>query len=413
MSRNKDGTLYYTRDELQRAVQNSSALEYAQGRYKLIRKGNRYVMEGHDSMVFTLDGKWFWNSHGIHGNALDFMQKFEGKSMVEAVLTLAGTLYDSRDRADYLSVSSPPPPMPPAAQEPIPFVFPETAATQKNVFAYLSKTRGLSPELVRQMLNDRMILQVRQFVGMRICGYAGPEQENAALYIPSRPDMEEAVRPYLQERPIVSRDALHPLQEKKIILCVTGEEASQLTQQGILQEKQRLAMFGYDDSGIARYCSIRSMNSQGKGFKMDMPGSDKHWPFLLKGREGADTIIITESPIEAMSYRELCIMTRSSYKDCPILSLGGASVLVGLEQYLARHPEITELRLGLNRDDDGKHKEKAGERATERLKEMYGKQYRVSVHVPSENDWNDVLRAYRSIQPPQPQPQLNTSVPQH
>ena len=64
MSRNKDGTLYYTRDELQRAVQNSSALEYAQGRYKLIRKGNRYVMEGHDSMVFTLDGKWFWNSHG-------------------------------------------------------------------------------------------------------------------------------------------------------------------------------------------------------------------------------------------------------------------------------------------------------------------------------------------------------------
>ena len=41
-------------------------------------------MEGHDSMVFTLDGKWFWNSHGLRGNALDFMQKFEGKSMIEA-----------------------------------------------------------------------------------------------------------------------------------------------------------------------------------------------------------------------------------------------------------------------------------------------------------------------------------------
>lgn len=413
MSRNKDGTLYYTRDELQRAVQNSSALEYAKGRYKLIRRGNRYTMEGHDSMVFTLDGKWFWNSHGIHGNALDFMQKFEGKSMVEAVLTLAGTLYDSPDRTGDPSAGLPPPPAPPAAPEPLPFVVPEAAATQKNVFAYLSKTRGLSPTLVRQMLADRMVLQVRQFVGMRICGYAGKEADNAALYVPGNPEEAERLRPYLQERVIVSRDALHPLPTSETVFCMTGKEASQLTQQGILQEKQRLAMFGYDDSGIARYCSIRSMNSQGKGFKMDMPGSDKHWPFLLKGREGASMIIVTESPIEAMSYRELCILTGSPYRDCPILSLGGASVLVGLEQYLTRHPEITELRLGLNRDDDGKHREKAGERATERLKEIYSEKYQISVHVPSENDWNDVLRAYRSLQPPQPQPQLNTSVPQH
>ena len=370
-------------------------------------------MEGHDSMVFTLDGKWFWNSHGIHGNALDFMQKFEGKSMVEAVLTLAGTLYDSPDRTGDPSAGLPPPPAPPAAPEPLPFVVPEAAATQKNVFAYLSKTRGLSPTLVRQMLADRMVLQVRQFVGMRICGYAGKEADNAALYVPGNPEEAERLRPYLQERVIVSRDALHPLPTSETVFCMTGKEASQLTQQGILQEKQRLAMFGYDDDGVARYCSIRSMNSQGRGFKMDMPGSDKHWPFLLKGREGASMIIVTESPIEAMSYRELCILTGSPYRDCPILSLGGASVLVGLEQYLTRHPEITELRLGLNRDDDGKHREKAGERATERLKEMYGKQYHVSVHVPSENDWNDVLRAYRSLQPPQPQPQLNTSVPQH
>ncbi len=411
MSRSKDGRLYYTKDELQRAVQNSSALAYAQGRYKLIRQGNRYVMEGHDSMVFTPDGRWFWNSKGVHGNALDFMQIFEGKSMVEAVLTLAGTLYDSRDRADYPSVSSPPAPAPPTAQEPIPFVVPETAATQKNVFAYLSKTRGLSPALVRQMLEERMILQVRQFVGIKICGYAGKEADNAALYVPGNPEEAERLRPYLQERVIASRDALHPLPVPETILCITGKEASQLTQQGILQEKQRLAMFGYDDSGIARYCSIRSMNSQGKGFKMDMPGSDKHWPFLLKGREGASMIIVTESPIEAMSYRELCILTGSPYRDCPILSLGGASVLVGLEQYLTHHPEIKELRLGLNRDDDGRHKEKAGERATERLKEIYSEKYQISVHVPSENDWNDVLRAYRSLQPPQPQPQLNT--PQH
>ena len=92
MSQRKDGTLFYTKEELNKAIENSSALEYAQSRYQLKRIGNRYTMPEHDSMVFTQDGKWFWNSHGVHGNALDFMQKYEGKSFVEAVLTLAGTI---------------------------------------------------------------------------------------------------------------------------------------------------------------------------------------------------------------------------------------------------------------------------------------------------------------------------------
>ena len=362
-------------------------------------------------MIFTLDGKWHWNSRGVHGNAIDFMQIYEGKSRIEAILTLAGTLYSSMQQEAPPPIRYNPPPPPPAS-EPVPFVLPEMDKSQKYVFAYLHKTRGISPQLIRPLLKDRHIMQVRQFVGMRICGYAGSEQDNAALYIPSRPDMEEAVRPYLQERQIVSRDVLHPLPEKKTVLCVTGEEASQLAQQGILQEKHRLAMLGYDTEGNAQYCSIRSMNSIGKGFKMDMPGSNKQWPFLLPGSIEAKGVVIVESPIEAMSYRDLCTMTGSPYKKYPILALGGANVSVGLESFLANHPEISEIRLGLNRDDDGKHKEKAGERATEHLKQTYGDRYQISVHVPAENDWNDVLKKLRGIQPPELQQQRNTPMPQ-
>lgn len=411
MSQRKNGTLFYTKEELDRAIENSSALEYALSRYQLKRAGNRYTMPEHDSMVFTPDGKWFWNSHGVYGNALDFMQIYEGKSYVEAVLTLAGTLHSPPMQAqETLPPVTPTPPAP--TQEPVPFVLPEMDKSQKYVFAYLHKTRGISPQLIRPLLKDRHIMQVRQFVGMRICGYAGSEQDNAALYIPSRPDMEEAVRPYLQERQIVSRDVLHPLPEKKTVLCVTGEEASQLAQQGILQEKHRLAMLGYDAEGNAQYCSIRSMNSIGKGFKMDMPGSNKQWPFLLPGSIEAKGVVIVESPIEAMSYRDLCTMTGSVYKNYPILALGGVKVSLGLENFLANHPEISEIRLGLNRDDDGKHKEKAGERATERLKQTYGERYQISVHVPLENDWNDVLKKLRGIQPPELQQQRNTPMPQ-
>lgn len=411
MSQRKNGTLFYTKEELDRAIENSSALEYALSRYQLKRIGNFYTMPEHDSMIFTLDGKWHWNSRGVHGNAIDFIQIYEGKSRIEAILTLAGTLYSSMQQEAPPPIRYNPPP-PPPAPEPVPFVLPESAPTHKFVFAYLTKTRGISAQLVRQLLNDRQIMQVRQFVGMRICGYAGSEQDNAALYIPSRPDMEEAVRPYLQERQIVSRDVLHPLPEKKTVLCVTGEEASQLAQQGILQEKHRLAMLGYDTEGNAQYCSIRSMNSIGKGFKMDMPGSNKQWPFLLPGSIEAKGVVIVESPIEAMSYRDLCTMTGSPYKKYPILALGGANVSVGLESFLANHPEISEIRLGLNRDDDGKHKEKAGERATEHLKQTYGDRYQISVHVPAENDWNDVLKKLRGIQPPELQQQRNIPMPQ-
>lgn len=411
MSQRKNGTLFYTKEELDRAIENSSALEYALSRYQLKRIGNFYTMPEHDSMIFTLDGKWHWNSRGVHGNAIDFIQIYEGKSRIEAILTLAGTLYSSMQQEAPPPIRYNPPP-PPPAPEPVPFVLPESAPTHKFVFAYLTKTRGISAQLVRQLLNDRQIMQVRQFVGMRICGYAGSEQDNAALYIPSRPDMEEAVRPYLQERQIVSRDVLHPLPEKKTVLCVTGEEASQLAQQGILQEKHRLAMLGYDTEGNAQYCSIRSMNSIGKGFKMDMPGSNKQWPFLLPGSIEAKGVVIVESPIEAMSYRDLCTMTGSPYKKYPILALGGANVSVGLESFLANHPEISEIRLGLNRDDDGRHKEKAGERATEHLKQTYGDRYQISVHVPAENDWNDVLKKLRGIQPPELQQQRNIPMPQ-
>ena len=77
MSQRKNGTLFYTKEELDRAIENSSALEYALSRYQLKRAGNRYTMPEHDSMAFTLDGKWYWNSHGTQGDALDFIQVYE------------------------------------------------------------------------------------------------------------------------------------------------------------------------------------------------------------------------------------------------------------------------------------------------------------------------------------------------
>lgn len=50
MSRTPNGTLNYSTEELNKAIENSSALNYAMSRYQLKRIGNFYTMPEHDSM---------------------------------------------------------------------------------------------------------------------------------------------------------------------------------------------------------------------------------------------------------------------------------------------------------------------------------------------------------------------------
>ena len=86
----KNGKAYYTKEQYEIARYDSSALEYAQAQgYSLIRQGSYYTMAEHDSMIFTPRGNWFWNSRHVSGGALEFMIYYEGKTLTEAVLTLA------------------------------------------------------------------------------------------------------------------------------------------------------------------------------------------------------------------------------------------------------------------------------------------------------------------------------------
>ena len=41
-----------------------------------------------NSMVFTTDGRWFWNSHSLKGRAIEFIMAYEDKTLPEAVLIL-------------------------------------------------------------------------------------------------------------------------------------------------------------------------------------------------------------------------------------------------------------------------------------------------------------------------------------
>ncbi len=152
----KKNTLYYTADQYALAQANSSALKYALScGYDLVRHGSYYVMKEHDSMVFSQDGSWHWNSRSLHGNALDFIVNYEGKTFVEAVLTLAGEFYSPKSSILHNAKNV-------TAKPAISlFKLPQKADTERHMFAYLCQTRKLSNTIVKEMIQQKILYQAQ------------------------------------------------------------------------------------------------------------------------------------------------------------------------------------------------------------------------------------------------------------
>lgn len=153
----KKGRQYFT-DAQYKVARAYSALEYAcAAGYDLVKAGNTYHLRQHDSMIFTLDGRWFWNSQNLRGRALELLQYYEKRSLPEAVNLLA----DGRIEPDKQ--------LPPGPQKSIvpstrPFELPERSPSFKRLFAYLCNTRKLDVEIVQELVRQQRIYEsVRRY----------------------------------------------------------------------------------------------------------------------------------------------------------------------------------------------------------------------------------------------------------
>lgn len=176
--------------------------------------------------------------------------------------------------------------------------------------------------------------------------------------------------------------------------CINPELVQQLLSSGQIYQSQyqdRLIMVGFDNTGIARYASERS--THGEPIKKDILGSQKKYPFLIHNGT-TDTVVVVESPIEAMSYRTLAKTFHSPAIQHDILSLGGANITIGLEHYLQEHPKIKNLVVALNNDSTERgHQINAGAIGAERIFQKFSGDYHISIHKPTLNDWNDTVLA--------------------
>lgn len=158
---------------------NISITEYAEniGLHPIRRKGQResWCLAEHDSLVIKLDRsghQWFvWNSQNVSGSVIDFAAAMNGWSVSQAISELRKTLTSHERppiRADPTMISE-------SASieihENAELTLPaHSSKGQGRVFAYLCKTRGLSENIVTQLVREKSIYQdVRGnavFVGM-------------------------------------------------------------------------------------------------------------------------------------------------------------------------------------------------------------------------------------------------------
>lgn len=131
-------------------------LAYARaGGYELEKDGREYCWKEHDSLRINPHKNCFnWNSRKVGGGPIQFVMYVEGKSRDEAVDILIGRSHAPVQRP--VAEKKPPPPKKP-------FALPEKNGDYRRLFAYLTKTRGIDPATVQDMVNRGKLYESKDY----------------------------------------------------------------------------------------------------------------------------------------------------------------------------------------------------------------------------------------------------------
>ena len=181
--------------------------------------------------------------------------------------------------------------------------------------------------------------------------------EEVPCYIPMRHEEIE-----LQRQPFVLPSAAPDNRRVAAYLLERGihrEVIAACIRRGDLYESARYhncVFVGRDEHGQPQYAALRGTYTQGKPFKQEVAGSQKRYGFTIPSSCQSKRVAVFESAIDAMA--ELSLHRDSKHR----LSLGGIYAPkegigrppVALEEFLRRHPEITEIELCLDNDARGR-----------------------------------------------------------
>jgi hypothetical protein len=287
---------FYTQEEYAAAKTTNAAAFLMSIGYELTRSGHCYQGKLHDSLVIRDDGRWYWNSRQLHGYSPielykqillnDFGYTDEITAAITAVKELAN--WRGANASALLHYPREPPQRP--ADEPL--LLPARYKNNNRVMAYLCKTRGLDPDIVRGLIKYGKIYETAQ------CWDAEKQCNKDSPY-------------------------------------------------------HNAAFVAYDKNGRPQNAHLRgTISATEKPFKKDVDGSNKSYPFTLSGHPNSDRVFCFESAIDAISHASIARMNGEAWRDGHRISLGGTSFL-GLDRFLAENPQITGIVACLDNDATG------------------------------------------------------------
>ena len=150
----------------------------------------------------------------------------------------------------------------------------------------------------------------------------------------------------------------------------------------LYEDKHHNCVFvGVDGSGEAKHAHIRSTNSEGRVFRMNIEGSASEHCFHKGGTD--KSLYVFEAPIDLLSHITLYPY---GWQEHSYVACCGTSIQPVLER-LRQNPKLDMVYLCLDNDDAGKD---ACDRMTDTLEDMGLDVERL---CPVRKDWNDDLCA--------------------
>ena len=302
--------------------------------YQVKRVGSYYTTKEMDSLRIKNRRTWFRYSENRGGDAISFLERFEGKSFPEAVEYLL----------DFVGAKS----------------AHSVSACGENC------ARSLAPPLP---IESAPLGFDGDPAGARFLRAPPPVPEKKAVpfALPPPNSDNRRVTAYLQKR------------------CIAPQVIRDFISAGLLYEDEQYhncVFVGRNGAGKPVFAAKRgTYDLNGAAFRGGVPGSDKDVAFRLPCDSRQLRVFVFEAPIDLMSY---CTLHRSVKSNAVAL----CCLYDGpLDTYLQENPHLRRIDLCLDADGPGRE-------SAERMKAKYIQQgYSVTIHTPARGkDWNEYLQ---------------------
>ena len=169
----------FSEDEMRTARETDLPDLLAHLGYHVKKVGHSYTTTEMDSLRIMDRHRWYRFSDKTHGDAITFLQTFQGMKFPEAVNYLLVWHGRSRDSP----ACSTPPKVEPAKREERPeFHLPIACEDQRRVFAYLKK-RGIAPQVIGTFIRQNLLYEDALHHN---CVFVGRNQEGKAVFANKR-----------------------------------------------------------------------------------------------------------------------------------------------------------------------------------------------------------------------------------